>query len=194
MEARTLAGALVGAAEAQVTRQEQNWRSRDDYALRSMAQTRATGKAMRLPLGFVMSLAGYEATPAEEMPAGVNAETGEIVPDDAADYELADADIPFEATAPPPLGGGEARAAVLRAAMASARSKGVSNIDGQTLVAAALKKSSDAGSVFFGFDGASLEDFTEAQTRKAMEWIQQKVDQRYQSLHRPETPGAGQSP
>ena len=33
-----------------------------------MAQTRAVSKALRLPLGFVMSIAGYEATPAEEMP------------------------------------------------------------------------------------------------------------------------------
>ena len=41
---------------------------RDDYALRSMAQTRATSKALRQPLGFVMSLAGFDPTPAEEMP------------------------------------------------------------------------------------------------------------------------------
>ena len=31
-----------------------------------MAQTRSTSKALRLPLGFVVALAGYEATPAEE--------------------------------------------------------------------------------------------------------------------------------
>ena len=34
-----------------------------------MAETRATGKAMRVALSWVMALAGYEATPAEEMPA-----------------------------------------------------------------------------------------------------------------------------
>jgi hypothetical protein len=67
VEARTLAGALVGAAEAQCTRDEEGWRDRPAFALRSMAQTRATSKALRLPLGFVMSLAGYDATPAEEM-------------------------------------------------------------------------------------------------------------------------------
>jgi hypothetical protein len=33
-----------------------------------MAQTRATAKALRLPLGFIVSSAGNEATPAEEMP------------------------------------------------------------------------------------------------------------------------------
>ena len=32
-----------------------------------MAQTRATSKALRQPLDFVMRLAGLEATPAEEM-------------------------------------------------------------------------------------------------------------------------------
>lgn len=68
VEARTLAGAVVGAAEAQCTRAESLWKSRDDYALRSMAQTRATSKALRQPLDFVMTLAGFESTPAEEMP------------------------------------------------------------------------------------------------------------------------------
>jgi len=69
VEARTLSGVLVGAAEAQCLREEKSWANRDDFALRSMAQTRATAKALRLPLGFVMALAGYETTPAEEMVA-----------------------------------------------------------------------------------------------------------------------------
>jgi hypothetical protein len=80
VEARTRNGDLVGAAEAQCTRDENQWsfaptgrngqtqQPRDDYALRSMAQTRATSKALRQPLGFVMQLAGFDATPAEEMP------------------------------------------------------------------------------------------------------------------------------
>lgn len=67
VEARTLSGAVVGAAEAECLRSESLWKSRDDYAIRSMAQTRATSKALRQPLGFVVSLAGFEATPAEEM-------------------------------------------------------------------------------------------------------------------------------
>lgn len=70
VEARTLAGQVVGAAEAECLRTERLWKGRDDYALRSMAQTRAVSKALRGPLGFVVTLAGYEATPAEEMPAG----------------------------------------------------------------------------------------------------------------------------
>jgi len=80
VEARTLSGAIVGAAESQCTRLENMWsfkpigkggkqlQPRDDFALRSMAQTRATSKALRAPIGFVIQLAGYNATPAEEMP------------------------------------------------------------------------------------------------------------------------------
>lgn len=69
VEVRTLDGRVIGAAEAMCTRKEQTWKSRDDYALRSMAQTRATSKALRGPLGFIVTLAGYSATPAEEMPS-----------------------------------------------------------------------------------------------------------------------------
>lgn len=68
VEARTLKGNVVGAAEASCTRTENTWKNRDDYALRSMAQTRATSKALRGPLGFVIVLAGFNATPAEEIP------------------------------------------------------------------------------------------------------------------------------
>lgn len=39
----------------------------DEYAVLSMAQTRAIGKAYRNRMGWVMKLAGYEATPSEEM-------------------------------------------------------------------------------------------------------------------------------
>jgi hypothetical protein len=69
VEARTLSGAIVGAAEAECLRSERTWSKRDDYALRSMAQTRATSKALRQPLGFVVTLAGFDPTPAEEMPS-----------------------------------------------------------------------------------------------------------------------------
>lgn len=39
----------------------------DEYAVLSMAQTRAIGKAYRNLIGWVMKLAGYEGTPSEEM-------------------------------------------------------------------------------------------------------------------------------
>ena len=74
-EARTIGGDLVGSADSQCTRdeppgrngRENRWLNAPDYAVRSMAQTRATSKALRLALGFVMSLAGFDTTPAEEM-------------------------------------------------------------------------------------------------------------------------------
>jgi len=68
VEARTRAGEVVGAAEAECSRDESTWSDRDDYALRSMSQTRASSKALRMPLGFVMQLGGFDPTPAEEMP------------------------------------------------------------------------------------------------------------------------------
>ena len=43
------------------------WKNRPANARRSMAITRATGKACRIAFSWVMSLAGYEVTPAEEM-------------------------------------------------------------------------------------------------------------------------------
>lgn len=61
-------GVVIGAAEAECLRSETSWKSRDDYALRSMAQTRAGAKALRTCLGFIVQLAGYEATPHDEMP------------------------------------------------------------------------------------------------------------------------------
>jgi hypothetical protein len=77
VEARTRTGELVGRANARCMRDEKSrrrdggvyerWAQADEYALASMAQTRATSKALRMPLGFIVILAGFNATPAEEM-------------------------------------------------------------------------------------------------------------------------------
>lgn len=67
VEAKTRAGEVVGAAEAECLRSEKRWSKADDYAVRSMAQTRAISKALRMPLGFIVQLAGLSPTPAEEM-------------------------------------------------------------------------------------------------------------------------------
>ncbi len=67
VEARTFSGATVAAAEAEVTRTEKRWAKADDYAIRSMVQTRAGSKALRVPLGWIISLSGFSETPAEEM-------------------------------------------------------------------------------------------------------------------------------
>jgi len=59
-------GAIISRASAECG-EEKPWNSRPRYARRSMAQTRATGKACRLAFSWIMRLAGYEPTPAEEM-------------------------------------------------------------------------------------------------------------------------------
>lgn len=48
--------------------EEEMWQKRAPYARRSMAATRATGKACRLAYSWIIALGGYEPTPAEEMP------------------------------------------------------------------------------------------------------------------------------
>jgi len=67
VELVTRDGSVVGGAIAECSRIESSWADRPPYALKSMAQTRATGKAYRMAFGYVMKAAGYEATPAEEM-------------------------------------------------------------------------------------------------------------------------------
>lgn len=65
---------VVGAGEAECLSTEKDWKSRDDYARRSMAQTRAIGKAYRNTFGFIAKAAGYEALPAEEAEGQPSAE------------------------------------------------------------------------------------------------------------------------
>lgn len=88
-EVRNIHGDILGAAEQVCTRDETMWSRCDDYALMGMAQTRATVRALRQVLGFIMPLAGYSATPADEMtrerpvidaePEFVDRSTGEVV-------------------------------------------------------------------------------------------------------------------
>lgn len=61
-------GAIIGRASSLVSSDEKLWQDRPRYARRSMAVTRATGKAFRLGFSWIMAIAGYEPTPAEEMP------------------------------------------------------------------------------------------------------------------------------
>lgn len=68
VEVRDRSGRTVTRASAMCSSAERLWRGRDEYAIRSMAITRATGKAYRLGLAFLAVLAGLEPTPAEEMP------------------------------------------------------------------------------------------------------------------------------
>ena len=65
---RVTDGVAVAQAEGFCSTRESRWKGRDEYAVRSMAQTRATSKVFRQALAWVMVLAGYEATPVEEVP------------------------------------------------------------------------------------------------------------------------------
>ena len=62
-----ITGIEVGGAEAYCMKDENNWKNKPIFQLASMAQTRAGAKALRQILGFVVALAGYSPTPAEEM-------------------------------------------------------------------------------------------------------------------------------
>lgn len=61
-------GKIVGLGSALCGMDEVPWGTAKKYARRSMAATRATGKAFKNTFGWIMVLAGYKATPFEEMP------------------------------------------------------------------------------------------------------------------------------
>lgn len=61
-------GTVVGGASSLCSVNEKRWGSADEFARRSMAITRATGKAFRSNFAWIITLAGYEPCPAEEMP------------------------------------------------------------------------------------------------------------------------------
>lgn len=60
-------GRVIGTASAWCLRDEPNWKNKPWFQLASMAQTRAGARAMRNLLSWVVVLAGYKTTPAEEM-------------------------------------------------------------------------------------------------------------------------------
>jgi 2,4-dienoyl-CoA reductase-like NADH-dependent reductase (Old Yellow Enzyme family) len=66
-EIRTADGRLISRAESECASWEKNKEKQEEYAIRSMAETRAVSKAYRICLSWIMSLAGYEPTPAEEV-------------------------------------------------------------------------------------------------------------------------------
>lgn len=85
-------GQVIGAGQAECLDDEPNWNMRAVYQdgrkvgeqkvplfqLRSMAQTRAQAKALRSILAWVVVLAGYAPTPAEEMDGNTSANGGAI--------------------------------------------------------------------------------------------------------------------
>ena len=61
-------GTLVTRASHICSTDETAWGRRDEYAVKSMACTRATGKAYRIGLSSLAVMAGLEPTPADEIP------------------------------------------------------------------------------------------------------------------------------
>lgn len=60
-------GKIVSRGVAICSNKEYTKKSFDEYAICSMAQTRAVGKAYRNTLAWIMKMAGYQGTPSEEM-------------------------------------------------------------------------------------------------------------------------------
>ena len=65
-------GQVISAAQAMCLDDESKWSDKPLFQLRSMAQTRAQAKALRNVLAWVVVLAGYAPTPAEEMDGGTH--------------------------------------------------------------------------------------------------------------------------
>jgi hypothetical protein len=72
---RIESGTVIGGASHICGDDEATWCKRDQYARRSMAVTRATGKAFRMLFSATVKMAGYEPTPAEEMPVEAKSPT-----------------------------------------------------------------------------------------------------------------------
>jgi len=64
---RNKEGTVISTASAYCLR-EGHWVDRENFSLASMAQTRSAAKALRNAFGWIITLSGFEATPAEEMP------------------------------------------------------------------------------------------------------------------------------
>lgn len=62
-------GVVVGRGIASVFDDERPWNTRPQFARQAMAQTRATGRALKGVMGWATALLGAEVSLAEEMPA-----------------------------------------------------------------------------------------------------------------------------
>ncbi|WP_187262944.1 hypothetical protein [Pontibacter beigongshangensis] len=71
---------VVGAGFAICSNREQGKKYYQEFAIASMAQTRAIGKAYRNILAWIIRAAGYEPTPVEEMDYGGNEPAKVAVP------------------------------------------------------------------------------------------------------------------
>ena len=83
-------GNIVANAESMCDRSEKNWKTTSSYAVASMGVTRAQGKAWRMVLGFLPLMAGFSATPWEEM-VNLESDAGTYQPQRAANPNIKDA-------------------------------------------------------------------------------------------------------
>lgn len=60
-------GQMISSGVAICSNKESGKTGFAEYAIASMCQTRAIGKAYRIYLGWIMKMAGFESTPLEEM-------------------------------------------------------------------------------------------------------------------------------
>lgn len=97
VEAVTSDGRVVGRATSSCTTDESRWKNAKTFELQGMASTRATSRALRAPLGFVMQLAGFQATSAEEM-SEVAEREGRGINEDDYQWEILPPDTRFLAT------------------------------------------------------------------------------------------------
>ena len=67
-------GMEISSADSMCLNDEKNWSNKPLFQLRSMAQTRACSKALRNVLAWVVVLAGFKPTPAEEIQDVFNGE------------------------------------------------------------------------------------------------------------------------
>jgi hypothetical protein len=74
--ARTLDGRIVGEADGMCMKNEQRWGAVDEYARRSMAQTRALARALSGPLRFAVQKAGFDGTPYEDAEGAAASRSG----------------------------------------------------------------------------------------------------------------------
>ena len=107
-EARTLDGALVGAAESECSRVEARWKRAEPYQIRSMASTRALSRSLQGPLRHIAVLGGCEGGAAEEVPAEEISEATVSVPADTSSAGDAGGIPPERRPTPRADGGGSA--------------------------------------------------------------------------------------
>jgi len=81
---------VIGRGFAYCSNFEAKKKGFEEYAIASMSQTRATGKAFRLLIGWMMKASGFETTPYEEMDTvmSVSESTDQKLRDEILDYLL----------------------------------------------------------------------------------------------------------